>query len=105
MRKFRTWVTVSFFWLPLVVVLFLNPGRNGSNVAQLSLGALWLLTACGLMLGAYGLAGFFQPRAFGFAFSSAQMATLRLLGMVFALLLGAIAVYQGCQGLASISHD
>jgi hypothetical protein len=98
---FRTWVTVAFLWSPIILALLLNPGRNGNNIASFSLGSLLLLTLCGLMLSAYGLVGYFQPRVLSFVFTSAPMTTSRVFVMVFAFLLGAISVYQGCLGLAA----
>ena len=100
MKSFRLWVTASFLLAPLVISVLLNPGRNGSNIANFSQAKLFVLSVCGLSLLLYGLAGLVQPRQLAFAFSSSPLPSVRILVFVFAAGLGAMALYQVYQGLA-----
>jgi hypothetical protein len=99
MKSFRLWVTAIFLWLPLVVSVALNPGRNGSNIASFSDAKLFVLATCGFMLVVYGLAGLAQPRQLAFAFAKAPLAPARILVMLFALFLGVLALYESYHGL------
>lgn len=62
MRQYKTWFALSFFWAPLVVALFLNPGRNGSHLPSFGYAQLALLGFCGLLMVAYFLANVGEGR-------------------------------------------
>ncbi|WP_430390168.1 hypothetical protein [Dyella sp. 20L07] len=56
MRQYKTWFALSFFWVPLIMALTLNPGRNGSYVPSFGSPKLVLLGICGLLMVVYFLA-------------------------------------------------
>jgi hypothetical protein len=98
MKALRPWFTACFFWLPLVIALLLNPGRNASNIHSFSSPALLALAACGLCMVFYSFVGFIQLKVFGFAYGSGSLAATRTALLVFALALGSIAIYSAWQG-------
>jgi len=102
MRSFRLWVTATFLWLPFLVSLALNPGRNGSNIAGFSDAKLFALATCGCMLTIYGLAGLTQPRLLSFAFAEAPLPSRRIFGMLFAVFMGMLSLYESYRGLALV---
>ena len=99
MRAFRPWFSACFFWLPLVVGLLLNPGRNGSNVSQFSTSALIALAITSFCLVLYSITGFIQPRQLTFALSERTATPAHFGLLIFSLALGLMGVYSALQGL------
>jgi hypothetical protein len=58
--KFR--VEIVFFWLPILISLLLNPGRNGYNIDSFSQLKLWVLLFCGLIFLVFMLLLTLQPK-------------------------------------------
>jgi hypothetical protein len=49
MRQYKLSFALLFFWFPLVVCAFLNPGRNGEYAATFTVPKLVALGLCGLL--------------------------------------------------------
>lgn len=99
MRQYKTWFALSFFWVPLIVALLLNPGRNGSHLASLGSPQIALLGFCGLLMVFYFLANVSAER-FRVACCKRDEASWPTVGQAwFSLALGLLAVWWSATSL------
>lgn len=99
MRKYKTWFALSFFWVPLIVALLLNPGRNGSYLSSFGSPQLVLLGFCGLLMVVYFLANVIGRR-FQTACCESDEASWPTIGQAwFSLAIGLMALWWSATSL------
>lgn len=83
-----------FIWLPLIAVVLLSPGRNGSNLHAFGPFQLSLLLLCGLLFAVLPLS-YFAQKCWQASISSAAESTSweKFKTVIFALAMSALCFY------------
>lgn len=99
MRQYKLSFALVFFWLPLVVCAFLNPGRNGGHAATFTAPKLLVLGLCGLLWIGYFAVNVRPGKLQSLACTKLE-ATWPTVGWAwFALALGLMALWWSIQNL------
>ena len=93
MKRVRQKYVFLGFWVPLVIALCLNPGRNGINIPKFSVPSLALLAICGFFMIAFSAVAFVQPKVANLIFSDEEQNWFDKVKTLLWLLMGSICVY------------
>jgi hypothetical protein len=98
LKTFQNRYSAALFWVPALVAVAINPGRNAANVRSLSSPSLALLSICGVLILGHFFIGVAQPHRLSFMFSDERLSFRGALGLFFALLLGLVCMYYAWLG-------
>lgn len=102
MRQYKLSFAVAFFWLPLALCMFLNPGKNGGHVAAFTTWKLVLLLLCGVLWVGYFVANLWPGKLQSLA-CTREEATWSTVGWAwFALALGLMALWWSTENLIKL---
>lgn len=102
MRQYKLLFALSFFWLPLAICAFLNPGKNGGHVGTFSLPKLVLLGLSGLLFVGYFVANLWPGKLQSLACTKID-ATWSTVGWAWlALAMGLLALWWSAENLIKL---
>jgi hypothetical protein len=93
MQTLNTKALIIFFWLPIAISTFLNPGGGYKNVATFSQFELSLLLLCGIAMLAGFLLHIFKPAAFSRWFEAKTHYAVFFAYVLFAGVFGIASIY------------
>jgi hypothetical protein len=102
MRQYKLSFALVFFWIPIAICAFLNPGKNGGYVGAFSLPKLVLLGLSGLLLVGYFVANLWTGKLQSLACTKND-ATWSTVGWAWlALALGLLALWWSAENLIKL---
>lgn len=102
MRQYKLSIALVFFWLPLAICAFLNPGKNGGHVGTFSLPKLVLLGLSGLLLVGYFVANLWPGKLQSLACTKIDAAWSTVGWALLALAMGLLALWWSAENLIKL---
>lgn len=102
MRQYKLSFALVFFWFPLAICAFLNPGKNGGHVRTFSLAKLVLLGLSGLLLVGYFLANLWPGKLQSFACTKIDATRSTVAWAWLALAMGLLALWWSAENLTRV---
>jgi hypothetical protein len=101
MQTLRTKALIIFFWLPIAISVFLDPGSGYKNVATFSQFELSLLLLCGIAMLAGCLLHILKPTAFSRWYETKTNYAVFFAHVLFAGFFGMSNIYTAAIELMS----